>query len=127
MTKIEKYVTKSGNCPINDFLDELARDNSNIDALSKIDLYIRLLGEFGYKLSTMYHGYVKNLSDGLYELRPGNNRVIYFFYNEDQTYVLLHGFTKKRQKTPTCEIDKAKKEMLDYIERKNKNGKRGKI
>uniref|UniRef100_UPI0040277EB5 type II toxin-antitoxin system RelE/ParE family toxin n=1 Tax=Faecalibacterium prausnitzii TaxID=853 RepID=UPI0040277EB5 len=59
----------------------------------------------------------KHLDDGIWELRPGNNRIFYFFYQND-TYVLLHQFRKKSQKTPKCEIEKAKTERNDYLRRK---------
>lgn len=41
-----------------------------------------------------------------------------FFYYDGDGYVLLHGFTKKTQKTPKKEIDKADSEYKDYIRRK---------
>ena len=41
----------------------------------------------------------------------------YFFYQND-TYVLLHQFRKKSQKTPKREIEKAKAERNDYLRRK---------
>ena len=59
----------------------------------------------------------KHLEDGIWELRPGNNRVFYFFY-ENNTFVLLHQFRKKSQKTPKREIVKAKSERIDYLSRK---------
>ena len=59
----------------------------------------------------------KHLEDGIWELRPGNNRVFYFFY-ENNTFVLLHQFRKKSQKTPKREIEKAKSERIDYFSRK---------
>ncbi|MGN0948008.1 MAG: type II toxin-antitoxin system RelE/ParE family toxin [Megasphaera sp.] len=37
--------------------------------------------------------------EDIWELRPGNNRVFYFYYDESQ-YVLLHHFRKKSQETP---------------------------
>ncbi|WP_406041744.1 type II toxin-antitoxin system RelE/ParE family toxin [Succinimonas sp.] len=40
------------------------------------------------------------------------------FYHKDDTYVLLHQFRKKTQKTPRCEIDKAKSERDDWKSRK---------
>ncbi|MGN1281915.1 MAG: type II toxin-antitoxin system RelE/ParE family toxin [Succinivibrio sp.] len=58
----------------------------------------------------------KLLDDGIWELRPGNNRVLYFYFR-DETFVILHHFRKKTQKTPKKEIDKAKREKQDWIER----------
>ena len=62
----------------------------------------------------------KCLGDGIWELRPGFNRV-FFFYFDNGTYVLLHHYRKKTQKTPKREKDKAKSERADYINRKEKN------
>ncbi|WP_367268507.1 type II toxin-antitoxin system RelE/ParE family toxin [Ruminococcus sp.] len=53
-------------------------------------------------------------------MKPGNNRVFYFFMEED-TFVLLHHFRKKSQKTPRREIEKAKVERKDYPERREEN------
>ena len=55
--------------------------------------------------------------EDIWELRPGNNRVFYFYYDESQ-YVLLHHFRKKSQKTPKREITRAKAERDDYIRQK---------
>ncbi len=58
----------------------------------------------------------KYLQGDIWELRPGSNRVMYFYFKND-TYVLLHMFKKKTQKTPKSEIEKAIKECNDYKER----------
>lgn len=69
----------------------------------------------------MNENITKHIDDGIWELCPGNNRVFYFFYQND-TFVLLHQFRKKSQKTPKREIEKAKRERNDYLSRKgNKN------
>ena len=77
-------------------------------------LYIELLQQNGTRLND---NITKHLEDGIWELRPGNNRVFYFFY-ENNTFVLLHQFRKKSQKTPKREIEKAKSERIDYLSRK---------
>ena len=77
-------------------------------------LYIELLQQNGTHMNAEI---TKHLDDGIWELRPGNNRVFYFFYQND-TYVLLHQFRKKSQKTPKREIEKAKAERNDYLRRK---------
>ena len=59
----------------------------------------------------------KHIDDGIWELRPGNNRVFYFYFQDD-CFVLLHYFRKKSQKTPQREIDRAKAERADYLNRK---------
>ena len=77
-------------------------------------LYIELLQQNGTRLN---ENITKHLEDGIWELRPGNNRVFYFFF-QDNTFVLLHQFRKKTQKTPKREIEKAKRESDDYLFRK---------
>ena len=62
----------------------------------------------------------KYLDGEIWELRPGNNRVLYFYY-EKNTFVLLHMFRKKTQKTPKAEIEKAHKECTDF---KSRNGEK---
>jgi phage-related protein len=57
---------------------------------------------------------VKPLGDGLYELRPLSNRVL-FFYWDNNKYVILSHFIKKTQKTPAREIEKAKRRRAEYI------------
>ena len=58
-----------------------------------------------------------NIEDDIWELRPGNNRIFYFYFKND-TFVLLHQFRKKTQKTPQREIETAKSERDDWISRK---------
>ena len=76
--------------------------------------YIQLLSEKGTR---MPDNITKHIEDGIWELRPGSNRVFYFFFEKD-TFVLLHHFRKKSQKTPKREIDRAKSEREHYLQRK---------
>jgi len=59
---------------------------------------------------------VKHIDGSIWELRPINNR-IFFFYWKDNKFVLLHHFIKKTNKTPQCEIDNARAKMKDFIEK----------
>ena len=118
MYEIEFYETEDGKCPIWDFLEVLRlKVPTNKDARirhKQASLYIELLQQNGTHMNAEI---TKHLDDGIWELRPGNNRVFYFFYQND-TYVLLHQFRKKSQKTPKLEIEKAKTERNDYLRRK---------
>lgn len=118
MYEIEFYETEDGKCPIWDFLEALRlKAPTNKDARiqhKQASLYIELLQQNGTHMNAEI---TKHLDDGIWELRPGNNRVFYFFYQND-TYVLLHQFRKKSQKTPKREIEKAKSERNDYLRRK---------
>lgn len=118
MYEIEFYETEDGKCPIWDFLEALRlKAPTNKDARiqhKQASLYIELLQQNGTHMNAEI---TKHLDDGIWELQPGNNRVFYFFYQND-TYVLLHQFRKKSQKTPKREIEKAKAERNDYLRRK---------
>ena len=118
MYTVEFYETRDGQCPVWEYLENLRiKSASNKDARiqhKQASLYIELLQQNGTRLND---NITKHLEDGIWELRPGNNRVFYFFY-ENNTFVLLHQFRKKSQKTPKREIEKAKSERIDYLSRK---------
>ena len=118
MYTVEFYETRDGQCPVWEFLEDLRiKSASNKDARiqhKQASLYIELLQQNGTHLND---NITKHLEDGIWELHPGNNRVFYFFY-ENNTFVLLHQFRKKSQKTPKREIEKAKSERIDYLSRK---------
>ena len=118
MYKIEFYEKSDGTSDLWDFLEKLRQKaQTNKDAriqLKQIRLHIQLLQENGTRLP---NSITKHLIEDIWELRPGNNRVLYFYHKED-TFVLLHHFRKKTQKTPMSELEKAKRERNDYIARK---------
>lgn len=84
---------------------------------NQIVFYIDLLAKNG---TTLPPNITKHLEEDIWELRPGNNRVFYFYYQE-QHFVLLHDFRKKSMKTPKREISRAKAERDDYIRQKENN------
>lgn len=60
---------------------------------------------------------------GLYEARiklGSNIWRVFCFFDKGKLVILLNGFTKKTQKTPKKEIDKAVRLMKEYFEEKNK-------
>ena len=126
MYTVEFYETQDGECQVWDFLEGLRLEDLRIKAATSKDariqhkqasLYIELLQQNGTHMS---ENITKHLEDGIWELRPGNNRVFYFFFQDD-IFVLLHQFRKKSQKTPKREIEKAKRERDDYLSRKENN------
>jgi len=80
---------------------------------------IEILEDKGNQLREPYS---KHLDDGIFELRAkvGSDisRVLYFFVVNHEI-ILSHGFIKKTQKTPPVEIERAKKNRKDYLERMN--------
>ena len=121
MYTVEFYETQDGECQVWDFLEGLRiKAATSKDARiqhKQASLYIELLQQNG---THMNENITKHLEDGIWELRPGNNRVFYFFFQDD-IFVLLHQFRKKSQKTPKREIEKAKRERDDYLSRKENN------
>ncbi len=119
MFKIEFY-EEDGCSKLWDFLEELRiKSHHNKNAriqFNQISLYIQLLRENGTRLP---ENITKHLEDGIWELRPGYNRILY--YCEDDEFILLHYFRKKTNKTPKREIEKAKNEIHRYLNRKGSN------
>jgi len=62
-------------------------------------------------------------TDGLYELRiqlGSNIYRVFCFFDEGNLIILLTGFQKKSQKTPTKEITKAMRLMKEYYEERKR-------
>lgn len=115
--RIEFYEKENGESEVWNFL-EFLRQSSSFNKASRIQyrqmtLYIQLLQDNGINLPSAI---AKHLDENIWELRPGNNRVLYFFFKESM-FVLLHHFMKKTNKTPRREIEKAKRERDDYLRR----------
>ena len=115
--EIEFYEDAKGNSQIFNFLESLRlKSSKSKDAriqFRQFSLCMELLKTNGVNLSTD----VAHQIDGdIWELIPGKNRVLYFYY-KDNKFVLLHQFVKKTNKTPQKEITKAKKERDDYKKR----------
>lgn len=115
MYNIIFYEDKNGYSELYEELMKIAKGaEKNKDLriqLKQITYCIELLKNQGTKLPI---NIAKHISEDIWELRPGNNRVLYFYF-ESNTFVLLHMFRKQTQKTPTSEIEKAKKERNDFI------------
>lgn len=114
MFKILKYKTEKEECPIDLFIVDLIK-NGRKDEVDKIYFYIKLLENNGDKI-LINQNWAKKISESIFELRPKSNRILYFSLSDD-SYILLHGFKKKTQKTPKSEIEKAEKEMNDFKRR----------
>lgn len=119
MYTIEFYENSHGGADVWDFLEELRlKSATSKDAriqYNQMLFYIDLLSKNGTRMPEKI---TKNINEDILELRPGNNRVFYF-YHRDNTFVLLHHFRKKSMKTPPREIERAKRERDDYIKRKD--------
>ena len=111
------YENANGESELWNFLEDLRiKAETNKDyriQYKQITFYIQLLQDNGTRMS---ENITKHIEDGIWELRPRNNRVLYFFF-KDNTFILLLQFRKKTQKTPRSEIEKAKSERKDFLSR----------
>lgn len=114
------YENADGKSELWEFLEQLrskaAKSKDARVQYKQISFYIELLQHCGNNLPI---DVAKHLGDGIWELRPGCNRVFYFFFREN-TFVLLHHYRKRTQKTPAHELARAKAERTDFLSRKEK-------
>jgi len=116
LSKIVFYEDINGREPVVDYIKELAKKNDKDSRikLNKILDYISLLEEYGTWVGMPY---VKHIEGDLWELRPLRDR-IFFFVWENGKYILLHVLVlKDKNKTPPNEIEKARREIKDILER----------
>ena len=115
--KIHFYADKKGNEPVREYIEKLkekaATDKKARVKLKKIVEFFGILERNGTRAGSHF---VKHIENGIWELRPIDNR-IFFFYWRDNTFILLHHFQKKSKKTPKREIEQAKRNKRDFIER----------
>ena len=108
--EIDFFRKQNGDCPVQKYLESL-----NPKLRAKTLRSIMLLEEFGENLRMPIS---KSLGNGLFELRTvfgsDTTRVIYFFVIDNKA-ILTHGFTKKTQKTPPSEIEKANEYRTEYF------------
>ena len=81
--------------------------------LHKVQDYINALSEYGLQLREPY---IKHIDGEIWELRPLKDRIFFVAWHNG-SYVLLHSFMKKTQRTPKREIEQAKRELADLTER----------
>lgn len=112
MWRIEFYETEADNAPVLEWIEGMPEDDQGL-ALWHMDQLARLGIEARAPL-------VKPLGSKLFELRwkasDKQHRIIYFAASS-RTFVMLHGFIKKRQTTPRTYIGLAMRRMREYNQR----------
>lgn len=115
MHKINFYRDRNGYSQVEEYISKLGQrsDKESRIKLQKIRDCLRVLSEYG-----TYGGepYIKHLDGEIWELRPQRDRILFVGW-ANGSYVLLHQFMKRTQKTPAREIEKAKRELKDLKER----------
>ena len=106
------FTTDTGGKPVEEWIASLQPA-----AKAEVLILIDLLEKDGAGLREPF---AKHVEGGLWELRAkgpdGIYRVIYFHWF-GHTFGLLHGFTKKTQKTPRAEIETAKRRQATWLAR----------
>lgn len=115
MHEIHFYRDRNGKEPVLEYLRELSRkkDKDSRIKANKINDYIEVLSQYGTQAGEPY---IKHLDGDIWELRPLRDRILFVAW-VNGSFVLLHHFMKQTQKTPAREIDKAKRELADLMER----------
>jgi len=113
MREILFYKTKSGECPVEVFLNSLDSKQAQ-----KVTWVMQVVEELE-KVPTTYLKKLTN-TDDIWEIRVqigGNIFRFLGFFNKGNFIVLTNGFQKKTQKTPKSEILLSEQRKQDYLER----------
>lgn len=117
MFKVIFYEEKNGKSPVADYLDQLnskaQTDKDSRIRLGKILRYISLLEMYGTRVGLPSS---RHIEGDIWELRPMNDRFFYAYW-ENNTFVILHQYVKQSRKAPRQEIEQAKRNLEDYLER----------
>lgn len=117
MYQVHYYTTANGEDVVRDFVRSL-----DPKTREKIVYMINLLKEWGPNLRRPYADVVRGK---IRELRirfaSDQIRILYFFFLGEYI-VFVHGFRKKRDKIPVSEIEKAERNMFDFMIRYQKGG-----
>ncbi len=109
--KLFFYKSASGTEIVTDFIDSMSNKN-----ILKIKSEIRLLEEYGFSLLSTSK--IKKLSGyaNLYELRIKTTIQIrlFFAFVAPLSFLILHGFIKKTNKTPQQEIKTAVNRLKEF-------------
>lgn len=110
--KIDYYKTPSGRKPVQEFIENLQEKTR-----TRVFNTLELLAEFGPILKMPHAKKVTGTS--LWELRVLGEASLRFFYvaKIGQSFLLLHGFTKRKQKIPKKEMKIASERLKEYKSR----------
>lgn len=119
MYKIYFYSNIKGQKPVLDYINELG-EKSDKDSRIKFGKIQRCLQALAVHGTQAGEPYIKHLSGDIWELRPLKDRILFAAWING-SYVILHHFVKKTQKTPAREIERTKNKLKEYRERKGIN------
>ena len=114
--EIEYYVKENGEIPVEEFLLSL---KPKLRAKAYSDII--LLKNLGINIREPYSSPIKgDKYKGMFELRTkfsSDITRIFYFTTKGSKFILLHGFVKKKDKTPERELERALNYRMDYERR----------
>ncbi len=107
--RIAVFVRSSGGCPFEDFRQPMPDHGDGV----AIDVAVRKLSEEGFRLAGSQRAKKMN---GVWELRPRNHRVFFFWDDIEGHFVLLHGHRKQKARAPKKELERAEAMRHEYAD-----------
>ena len=115
------YEDKNGYSEVVSLLSVMEKDGrTNKQSRINFDKIVAYIDKLKLSGTRVGKPITKHLDGEIWELRPLKNRILYAYYDNNRFIILTH-FVKKTQKTPKREIDRAKRYLKDYKERKMEN------
>ena len=111
--RIEFYVTETGNCPGESWLESQLESKQQ-----KFAALFAWMADHGKIWNERKFKHLTG-SDQLFEFKSDDGRVLCFFMI-GKRLILTHGFTKKGDKTPKGEIERAEAIKKDFLTRGRK-------
>lgn len=111
---VKFYRTNDGKCPVQEFLDSLPAK-----AAQKVTWVLKLLEDVAIVPASYFKKLVN--TDEIWECRVqfGSNAYrLFCFFIGNSVVVLTHGISKKSQKTPKQEIERAEAYRKEYMSRR---------
>ena len=113
MYQIRFYRDRREHEPVREFLIDLRskKDKTSRILYRLVTAHIKALTLSGLRTGMPY---IRRIDKEIWELRPQRYRIFFFAFHQD-SFVLLHHYYKKTEKTPTAEIERAHREMENYL------------
>lgn len=118
MYEVEIYTDENGKSELADWIAALKRrkDRGVKEARIQFEQVIYCIERIRVDGTFVPEEIAKHIDEGIWELRPGYNRVMFFHFRNGQ-FILLNHFRKTTNETPAREIRKAKTLRNDWITR----------
>jgi len=108
---VELYEKENGDCPVQDFILSL-----QVTEQVRVQNKLERLQTYGLRLDGDYFRHLEDIWEYRLRSRAGFYRFLYILHG-GRTFVLLHAFKKKTNKTPRRHIETAKRYRDDYLSR----------